>query len=143
MKLHLITIGKPKLQYAKLGWDEYLGRLQRLHDVRVSQLSDKYAGDTTKILDTAGNAYKVALVIGAKDSSSQGLAAFLRKRELESREVAWIIGGPDGLPSEVIANCDLQYGFSRLTFPHDLAMVVLAETLYRASTINAGTPYHH
>jgi 23S rRNA (pseudouridine1915-N3)-methyltransferase len=143
MKLHLITIGKPKLPYAKLGWDDYLTRLQRLHDVRVTQLSDKYAGDGTKILETAGNAYKVALVIGAKDTTSEELANFLRTKELESREVAWMIGGPDGLPAEVIAAADLQFGFSRLTFPHDLAMVILAETLYRASTINAGTPYHH
>jgi 23S rRNA (pseudouridine1915-N3)-methyltransferase len=143
MKLHIITIGKPKLQYAKLGWEEYLSRLQRLHDVRVSHLADKYATDAVKILETAGSAYKVALVIGAKGTSSEELADFLKRKELESREVAWIVGGPNGLPAEIIENCNLQFGFSRLTFPHDLAMVMLAETLYRASTINAGTPYHH
>ena len=59
------------------------------------------------------------------------------------REVAFLVGGPDGLPAEVIAASDLLLSFSRLTFPHDLAMVILAETLYRASTIAAGQPYHH
>jgi 23S rRNA (pseudouridine1915-N3)-methyltransferase len=143
MKLHIITIGKPKLHYARLGWDEYLGRLQKHHDVSTTQLGDKYANDTSKILGAAGNSYKVALVIGAKEFSSEELAEFLKDKELESRDVAWIIGGPDGLPADVIAACDRQFGISRLTFPHDLAMVILLETLYRASTINAGTPYHH
>lgn len=143
MRLHVITVGKPKLPYARLGWDEYLGRLQRHHDVRTTQLSDKYANDSAKILDTAGSAYRVALVIGAKQYSSHKLASFLKRREAEAREVAWIIGGPDGLPPGVLEQSDLQLGLSELTFPHDLAMVILLETIYRASTINAGTPYHH
>jgi 23S rRNA (pseudouridine1915-N3)-methyltransferase len=143
MKLHLITIGKPKLGYAKLGWDEYIGRLSKLHDVRVSHLADKYAEDADKIISTIGRAFAVGLVIGADEFSSEALAAFLQQRALESREVVFVIGGPDGLPTEVIGRLDRLWGFSQLTFPHDLAMVVLAEALYRASTITLGTPYHH
>jgi 23S rRNA pseudoU1915 N3-methylase RlmH len=48
MKLHIVTVGKPKLSYAVAGWDDYLGRLQRLHTVRVTQLSDKYTDDAAK-----------------------------------------------------------------------------------------------
>lgn len=143
MKLHLITIGKPKLTYAKLGWEEYISRLEKLHTVKITHLSDKHAYDAEKILETTGSAYKVALVIGGKEFSSEELAKFLKDKELESREVALLIGGPDGLPAEVIKKAELQLGFSKITFPHDLAMVILAESLYRASTINAGTPYHH
>ncbi len=142
MKLHIITIGKPKLSYAQAGWDEYLVRLKRYHDIKVTQLADKYAYDKDKILETAGSSYKVVLEITGKQYSSPELADFLKKRELEAREVCLIIGGPEGLPQEVIQKADFALSFSKLTFPHDLAMVVLLEALYRASTINAGIPYH-
>lgn len=142
MKIHIITIGKPKLAYAASGWEEYLARLQRLHNVRATQLADKFAYDANKILEAAGSNYKVVLEITGKQLTSEELAEFLTKRELESREVCFIIGGPEGLPQEVIQQADLQWSFSKLTLPHDLAMVVLLEALYRASTINAGLPYH-
>jgi len=142
MKLHIITIGKPKLAYAQLGWDEYLSRLKRLHTVHVTQLSDKFAYDASKILDASQGSYRVVLEIRGKLLTSEQLADFLRERELEAREVSCIIGGPEGLPQQVRKAADLQLSFGRLTLPHDLAMVTLLEALYRASTINAGLPYH-
>lgn len=143
MKLHIITIGKPKLAYAKLGWEEYIGRLQRYHTVRVTHLADKYANDASKLIETAGDSYRVGLIIEGKQLTSRQLAAFLEKRAVEAREVSFIIGGPDGIPDSAQAAMDFQWSFGSLTLPHDLAMVNLAEALYRASTINAGTPYHH
>ena len=141
MKIHIVTVGSPKLAYAKLGWDEYLGRLKHYHSVRVTHIADKQ-NDTQHLLAAADKAYKVALVINGPELSSPELAEFLDKKAQESSEVCFLIGGPDGLPTEVIEACDNQWGFSRLTFPHDLAMVILVETLYRASTINDGLPYH-
>jgi 23S rRNA (pseudouridine1915-N3)-methyltransferase len=143
MKLHIVTVGKPKLDYARAGWDEYLGRLQRYHQVRVTHLADKYADDSQKLIDATGDSYRVGLIIEGKQLTSRQLATFLDMRAIEAKEVCFIIGGPDGLPSTIQATMDLQWSLSELTFPHDLAMVVLLETLYRASTINAGTPYHH
>jgi 23S rRNA (pseudouridine1915-N3)-methyltransferase len=142
MKLHIITIGEPKPHYAKLGWEKYFDRLQRLHTIRATPLHDKYVNDTAKILETAKSSYKVVMEITGKQFSSPELAEFLTKRELESREVSFIIGGPEGLPQEVIDAADFQWSLGRLTLPHDLAMVNLLEALYRASTINAGLPYH-
>lgn len=142
MKLHLITVGKPKLVYAKLGWEEYLARLQRFHTVRATHLADKYAYDAPKILEAAVNTYKVGLVIEGEELSSPRLANLLKERELASREVSFIVGGPEGLPTEVIKNLDYRWSLGKLTLPHDLAMVVTLEALYRASTINAGQPYH-
>lgn len=143
MKLHLITIGKPKLTYAKLGWEEYLGRLQRYHTVRATHLADKYANDASKLIEATGESYRVGLIIEGQQLTSRQLATFLEMRAVEAREVCFIIGGPDGLPSTVQAAMDFQWSLSKLTLPHDLAMVNLAEALYRAGTINAGTPYHH
>ena len=142
MKLHIITVGEPKLTYAKQGWSEYLARLSRMHQVRVTHIANKYAYDAAAILQAAGNAYKVGLIIEGRMLSSPELATFLEKRALEGREIAWVIGGPEGLPQAVIDQVDFAWSFSKLTFPHDLAMVVLLEALYRASTISAGHPYH-
>lgn len=143
MKLHIVTIGKPKLSYAKQGWDEYLGRLQRYHSVKVTHLADKHTDNTAKIIETLGNGYRVGLIIEGQQLSSPQLADFLQQRALDGREVSFVIGGPDGLPAAVQSAVDFQWSFSKLTLPHDLAMVTLLETLYRASSINTGTPYHH
>jgi 23S rRNA (pseudouridine1915-N3)-methyltransferase len=142
MKIHIVTIGEPKLAYAKAGWEEYVRRLQRYHQVRVTHLADKWANDTSRILQTIGDAYSVGLIVEGKQFSSPELAVFLEKRAQEGREVCFIIGGPEGLPPEVRTHVLLPWSFSDLTFPHDLAMVILAEALYRASTIAAGHPYH-
>ncbi len=141
MKLHIITVGQPKLDYAKRGWAEYWQRLGHYHQLRATHIADKQ-NDAEHLLAAAGSSYKVALVIEGKALSSRQLAQFLEQRALDAREVCFIIGGPDGLPPTVIAAADFQWSLSELTLPHDLAMVVLLETLYRASTINAGQPYH-
>ena len=141
MKIHLVTIGKPKLAYAQAGWEEYISRLKHFHQLRITHIPDKH--NTAPFIITAiGNASLVALVIDEPQYSSHELANFLETQALSGREVCFVIGGPDGLMPEVIARADKTLGLSKLTFPHDLAMVILAEALYRASTINAGQPYH-
>jgi 23S rRNA (pseudouridine1915-N3)-methyltransferase len=142
MKLHIVTVGKPKLAFAKAGWDEYLQRLTHYHEIRVTHIPDKWAYDASQLLHAAGNAYKIALVIEGEQLSSPQLAALLQKRAIDGREVCLLIGGPEGLPGDIIDAADYRWSFSKLTFPHDLAMVILLESLYRASTINAGLPYH-
>lgn len=142
MKLHIITIGQPKLVYAVAGWEEYTKRLGRYHTLRVTHIPDKWAYDSTYLEQTIGTAYSVAMVVDGAQFTSPELAAFLETRALEAREVCFIIGGPEGLPEAVMTGANLNLGLSKLTFPHDLAMVVLAEALYRASTISAGQPYH-
>jgi len=142
MKIHIITVGQPKLRYAREGWEEYIKRLGRFHQVRVTHIADKYAYDSAYIQQVIGSAYSVGLVIEGTQLSSPELASFLEKRALEGREVCFIIGGPEGLPMDIRNSVNTALSFSKLTFPHDLAMVVLAEALYRASTISAGHPYH-
>lgn len=141
MKLHIITVGQPKLQYAQEGWNEYWKRLSRYHHMRATHIPDKH-NDAPHILQAAGPAYIVTMEITGKQLTSPQLAQFLEKRALEGQETCFIIGGPDGLPPEVLNAADYRWSFGTLTLPHDLAMVVLLEALYRASTITAGTPYH-
>lgn len=142
MKIKFVTIGKPKLDYAKLGFSEYLTRLGRLHDVNHVVISDKHAYDADFILQTVQATTLCVLDIGGDGFSSESLAMFLKKRELDAREISFVIGGPEGLPEKVREIARFSWSLGPLTLPHDLAMVVALEALYRASTINAGLPYH-
>ncbi len=142
MKIRVVTVGKPKLAFAKLGFEEYFTRLSRLHTIQHTIIADKYAYDAAHILEVTKGTTRIVLEIGGAEYSSEQLAEFLLKRELESREVSFIIGGPEGLPAEVRKAAQHQWSLGRLTLPHDLAMVVTLEALYRASTINAHLPYH-
>lgn len=142
MKIHLVTVGRPKLAYAAAGWEEYLARLQRLHAVRVTHIADKFAYDPAKFREVTASTFVVVLEIEGTAVSSERLADFLRQRELEAREVSFVIGGPEGLPQTVRELADFRWSLGPLTLPHDLAMVLTMEALYRASTINAHLPYH-
>lgn len=141
MKIHIITVGKPKLTYAKLAWDEYLKRLGKYQEVRATNIADKH-NNAKYILEKASKSYKVAMVIDGPEFTSLELAEFLDSSAQKVKEVSFIIGGPEGLPKEVIAKSDLSLSLSKLTLPHDMAMIILAEALYRASSIISGHPYH-
>jgi 23S rRNA (pseudouridine1915-N3)-methyltransferase len=141
MKIHIVTVGQPKLKYAQEGWGEYYGRLGHYHQVRTTRIQDKN-DDAKHILAATEGTYTVGLVIEGQQFASQELATFLEKRALDGREVSFVIGGPDGLPDGIIEKLDYRWSLGKLTLPHDLAMVVTMEALYRASTITAGQPYH-
>jgi len=141
MKIHIVTVGEPKLSYAKVGWQEYLKRLKHMHSLRITHIADKQ-NDSAHLLQAAGSAHLVVLVIDGPQLTSPQLATFLEKRAQAGQELCFMIGGPEGLPDEVTNKAHTKLSFSKLTFPHDLAMVILLETVYRASTISAGHPYH-
>lgn len=142
MKLHLVTIGQPKLAYASIGFKEYTDRLKHYHQIRITHIHDKH-NDFKSINKAINNSYKVVLDIYGQQFSSHQLADFLERQTSNSnQEIAFIIGGAEGLPKEIIKKADKLWSISDLTFPHDLAMLILAESLYRASTINSNHPYH-
>ena len=74
--------------------------------------------------------------------SSEQLAQFLEARAQDGRDVAFCIGGPDGLAPQVDERAELRWSLSALTLPHALARVMVAEALYRAVSIVKGHPYH-
>ncbi|GGN34025.1 ribosomal RNA large subunit methyltransferase H [Deinococcus daejeonensis] len=144
VRLHLITVGEPKLAYARAGWDEYEKRLRRYHKVQVTRVTGKtQALESEAVRRAAGGAPLVLLDPRGRQFTSEGLSAYLDAQGVAGvGELAFAIGGPDGHTDELRAGAHLLWGLGQLTLPHDLAMVVLAEALYRASTISAGEPYH-
>jgi 23S rRNA (pseudouridine1915-N3)-methyltransferase len=96
---------------------------------RILALLD--AGDIVVPLDERGQQF-----------STLELAAWLEARRAEGEDLVFVIGGPDGLDDRVLARGRWTWSLSRLTLPHGLARVLLAEQLYRAATLSAGHPYH-
>ena len=76
------------------------------------------------------------------DWSSRELADRLADWQNDGRNVAFVIGGPDGVSDDVRGRAELVWSLSRLTLPHGLARVLLAEQLYRAWALSTGHPYH-
>lgn len=144
MRLHVITVGAPKLAYARAGWDEYARRLSRHHKLRATHVEGSTPErEGAAILRAAGNAPLIALDPRGAQLSSEELSAYLDGMALSGHgELAFCVGGPDGLSDEVRGRAARLLGLSRLTLPHDLAMVVLLEALYRAGSISHGEPYH-
>jgi 23S rRNA (pseudouridine1915-N3)-methyltransferase len=77
-----------------------------------------------------------------KELTSRTLAATLADWQSDSRDLCFIIGGPDGVPDAIRQRADFIWSLSQLTLPHGMARVLLAEQLYRAWSLQAGHPYH-
>ena len=88
--------------------------------------------------------YLVVLDGKGKEMDSEGLARFLQSRSNESlKKLVFLIGGAYGLDEAVLTRANYQWSLSRLTFPHQLVRLLLAEQLYRACTILRNEKYHH
>jgi 23S rRNA (pseudouridine1915-N3)-methyltransferase len=84
----------------------------------------------------------IALNEGGRQLDSAGLARRIARWQEEHGTLAFVIGGPDGLARNVIDRAEATLAFGRMTWPHRLVRVMLAEQIYRASTILSGHPYH-
>lgn len=85
-------------------------------------------------------AFVVLLDVRGRPLDSHALSELVAERQLDRRDVCFVIGGPRGLDLDA---CDLRLSLGPITLPHQLARVVLLEQLYRAHKILAGEPYHH
>ncbi|MEM7432032.1 MAG: 23S rRNA (pseudouridine(1915)-N(3))-methyltransferase RlmH [Pseudomonadota bacterium] len=94
-------------------------------------LSRIESGDFMVLLDERG-----------KQFTSMGLADKLSQWQSAGRDLAFIIGGPDGVDERCRARADACWALSELTLPHGMARMLLSEQLYRAMTIQSGHPYH-
>ena len=146
--LRVAAVGKLKEPFWRAAQDEYLKRLGRYADFKVAEVRDRdgNAGREKEGQDllaaTADCRRRVALTPEGRALDSVALAGALRRWLDGFGRVAFLIGGPEGLSREVRDACDERLSLSPLTFPHEMARVVLLEQLYRAATILGGEKYH-
>ena len=144
MRWHLFVIGKPKLDFAKLGVEEYAARLKPFASVEIECLK---AGSREKesraLLDRSEGMFRVVLDERGAEIGSRALAQRISEWEMTAkRDVALLIGGADGLAASLRDRAKLKLAFGAATWPHQLVRIMLLEQLYRAGTILAGHPYH-
>jgi len=144
MRLLVLTIGKPRLAYAREGVSEYLSRFPAAGGVKIESL--KAAGaveEGRSLLARSEGMFRVALDERGEQTTSRELARRFANWELaRTKTVAFLIGGADGHSEDVRTKADWLWALGSLTLQHELALVVLLEQLYRARCINAGSPYH-
>lgn len=138
LHIQIVQVGKTKDSYFKQAEEEYVKRLGRYGKITVDTVEDD-----DKILSRVHkDSYKIALVIEGKQFSSEEFADKLKEIGIMGH-VTFIIGGPHGLPKEVIDSSDFLLSFSKMTFTHQMIRVILLEQIYRACTIIEGKKYHY
>lgn len=144
MRWHLFAVGKPKLQYARLGIDEYLARLRPFAPVKIAYLKTSLpAGESLALLERSKTMFRIVLDERGEEPTSRALAKKLAHWELHGpRDFALLIAGADGHTDELRQAAAWTWSLSKLTLQHELALVVALEQLYRAYAIKAGLPYH-
>lgn len=142
-KIYFIVVGKIKEKFYTEAVAEYVKRLSRFAKVEIKELPEgsSVEAEADSILK-ACKGYVIALAVEGEKLSSEKLAAKLGKLTDEGKDVSFVIGSSCGLSDRVKKAADYRLSFSDMTFPHQLMRVILAEQVYRAFMINAGSTYH-
>jgi 23S rRNA (pseudouridine1915-N3)-methyltransferase len=154
LRIRIIAVGERMPRWVDEVVEDYTTRLAgslkvALVEVPAGQRSSR--GDPAQAMQIEGQRILALLkpqeFVAALDErgvqmATRELATWLSARMHEGRDLALLIGGPDGLAADVLARADQQLALSRLTLPHPLVRVVLAEQIYRAHTVLSGHPYH-
>lgn len=158
MNITVISVGKLKEKYLKLGIEEFSKRLSKYCKLEMIELDDEKCPENlsdkdmeivktkegNKILSKIkNNSYVIALAIDGKNLSSEELADTISKLAVRGNShITFIIGGSLGLSDEVLKRADYKLSFSKMTFPHQMMKLILLEQVYRAFRINNNEPYH-
>ena len=154
MRIHLICVGRRMPDWVDAGYQEYARRLPpecALHLMEVDPLHrGKTGGADLARQDEAARLLKAipkGAGVVALDGRGQGWSTEDLARQLAGwlgggRDQALLVGGPDGLAPACLERADQCWSLSRLTFPHPLVRVILAEQVYRAWSLLKGHPYH-
>ena len=137
MNIFLYYIGKPRDAHANALAADFVGRASRyaaceMREIRPERtdLWAKHPAARRILLDPAGKAMDTAAFV-----------KLVSQAEMEGRDLVFVVGGADGLPADWRRRADALVSLSRMTFPHELARVMLAEQIYRAFATLRGHPY--
>ena len=152
MKIDLIAVGRLRKGPEKALIDDYLDRFAKtgrslgLPPVRVTEVDPRGGGQVVEA-DLLRKSLPSGALIAVLDErgsvlSSPAFAAKIGDWRDQARDVAFVIGGADGLTDGLRAEAAFALSFGQMVWPHMLARVMLAEQLYRAASILSGSPYH-
>ncbi|MGF1494310.1 MAG: 23S rRNA (pseudouridine(1915)-N(3))-methyltransferase RlmH [Microcoleaceae cyanobacterium] len=138
-KVKIIAVGKIKKDWIRAGVEVYL---KRLPEVEILEIKDSNPeNEAEQVLSTIKPSEKlVALTEEGKEYTSEQFANFLD--QADSNQLVFVIGSAEGLSSKLKQSATWQLSLSNMTFPHELARLLLVEQLYRAKTILQGSSYH-
>ena len=153
MKLLIVAVGQRVPDWAQTAWDEYAKRFPfelkvELKAVKTEPRGSKsletlYAAERQRIEEAIPKGCRI-VVLDERGTSltTKALANRLQNWQIESDDVALVIGGPDGIDPGLRQAAHERIRLSDMTLPHAMARVLLIEQLYRAWSINANHPYH-
>jgi 23S rRNA (pseudouridine1915-N3)-methyltransferase len=154
MRVHLCVVGRLRKGPEKALIDDYLTRFDRtgrslgLGPAQLVEVEDKRGGGMAAEADLLRRAIPAGAVICCLDERGEVMAspAFATRlaglRDQGRGDMAFVIGGADGIDPGLRAEADMALSFGAMVWPHMLVRVMLAEQLYRAASILAGSPYH-
>jgi 23S rRNA (pseudouridine1915-N3)-methyltransferase len=137
VKIYLYFIGKPRDPHANALAEDFLARVDRYIPATMREIKP----ERTDLWSRHPSARKVLLDPAGRRMDSAAFTALVKTAELEARDLVFVIGGHDGLPPGWTERADLLVSLSPMTFPHELARVMLAEQVYRALATLRGHPY--
>ena len=143
VKVSVVCVGKLKEGYWRDALSEYAKRLSRFCRFEVVELAERRTlEEEAEGLLHAFRGHVFVLASEGNEVTSEQFAAKIGRLRDEGREMTFVIGSSCGMAERVKAAADEKLSFSRMTFPHQMMRVILAEQLYRAFMICAGAEYH-
>ena len=141
MRVRLIAAGTRLPDWINEGFGEYAKRFA--HSLRFELVEIPLAKEVERMQAAIGaHDYVVALEVDGRSMTTPELARWLEARRTDGRDLALLVGGPDGLDAGLSSRADFRWSLSPLTWPHALVRVMVAEQLYRAQSLLQGHPYH-
>ena len=149
MQINVLTVGKPEKDfhpvislYEKKCSRYFNVNLIQLRDVRIKDINGKIKEEENIILNALPAGFHCILDERGKNLNTLQFADFIKKRQENSTDLNFIIGGAYGLSQRVKDKADIAVRLSDFTLQHDVAYIVLLEQIYRALTILKNVPYH-
>lgn len=154
MRLLVVAVGERMPGWVDAAFTDYARRFPRKARLELVEIRPEKRGPTrTAAQAMAGEADRIKAALPAhcrrvaldergRDLATPALARLVERWLADARDVAFLVGGPDGLATGLKTSAELQLRLSSLTLPHALVRVLLAEQLYRALTILDNHPYH-
>ena len=154
MKIKILAVGKIKEKWYAEALAEYVKRLDRFAAVEIFEADEGDVRDTGEASVNAAlkkeaeqilprlQGYTVALDIDGRQMSSTEIASLIHREKMNNSVFIFVVGGSHGLHRSVKDAARLRLSFGKITLPHTLCRVVLAEQVYRAFMINANSVYH-